>query len=284
LLALAARLRGTQVIIEFHEVLDTGEARIPLARLYVGLLAPLLVRLANGFVIHSEFDRPHLEKRYKLGKRPVALIPHGPYDHYAIEEKSEALEAVAMSESNCCNLLYFGVIRPYKGLEDLLRAFEAIREEEIGKYRLTIVGETWEGWTLPNELIERSRYRERINFINRYVRDEEVAQFFAEADAVVLPYQRSSASGPLHIAMSQGLPLVVTQIGGLVEAVANYEGGVLVPPQNSTALKEALVKVAAMKGKRFADPHSWQNTVACYNSLFSTLKSRWHVIKEKIAA
>lgn len=284
ILALAARLRGTQVVIEFHEVLDTGEARMWLARFYVGLVAPMLVRLANGFVIHSEFDRPHLEKRYKLGERPIALIPHGPYDHYSTKEKAEAPKTLVRTDSDCCNLLYFGVIRPYKGLEDLLRAFEAISEEEIGKYRLTIVGETWEGWTLPSELIEGSRYRERISFINRYVRDEEVAQFFAEADAVVLPYRRSSASGPLHIAMSQGLPLVVTHIGGLVEAVANYEGGVLVPPQNSAALKDALVKVAAMKGQRFADPHSWQNTVTRYKGLFATLKTRWHEIKEKIAA
>jgi glycosyltransferase involved in cell wall biosynthesis len=251
-------------------VLDTGEARIPLVRAYVQLFAPLITRLAHGFVIHSEYDRKILRKQYDLDeqKQPVALIPHGPYSHYQLNDEAQMPRNAPTS---CCNLLFFGVIRPFKGLEDLITAFNTLPEGEISKYWLTIVGETWEGWTLPAELIEQSPYHNRITFINRYVSDTEVAQFFAEADAMVLPYHRSSTSGPLHIAMSCGLPVVVTHVGGLVEAVANYDGAILVPPRDLSALRNALPQLAELSCKRYKDPHSWEHTATRYHALFNAL-------------
>ncbi len=267
-LALAARLLKAQVVIEFHEVLDTAEAKRPLAQSYVRFIAPFVIRLAHGFVIHSEYDEQLLRRHYDLGKRSIALIPHGPYDIYQSTDSKLGHRAAPAS---CCNLLFFGVIRPFKGLEDLIMAFDALPENEIANYWLTIVGETWEGWTLPTNLINQSRYRDRITFVNHYVSDAEMAQFFANADAVVLPYHRSSTSGPLHIAMSCGLPVVVTRVGGLVEAVANYRGAVLVPSEDSTALKNALVQVAQLRGTRYSNPYSWNHTVTLYHTLFDTI-------------
>jgi glycosyltransferase involved in cell wall biosynthesis len=103
------------------------------------------------------------------------------------------------------------------------------------------------------------------------VRDEEVAAFFSGADAVVLPYHRSSASGPLHVAMSHGLPVVVTRVGGLTEAASNYGGVVWLPPRDPVALRKALGQLLEMRGKRFSDSHSWEETVGRYNSLFDIL-------------
>src|SRR6185312_13875850 len=191
LLAVVARLLRSRIIIEFHEVLDTAEAKLPLAQAYVRLLAPLLVRLAHGYVVHSEYDRELLSSHYSLAQKPIALIGHGPYNNYAGTAREQQPRPISAA---CCNLLYFGVIRPYKGLEDLIRAFDALPESEINGFWLTIVGETWEGWMLPTTLIEHSRYRDRITFVNRYVTDAEVAQFFATADAAIFPYHRSSSS------------------------------------------------------------------------------------------
>lgn len=270
LLAVVARLLGARVVIEFHEVLDPGEAKLSLVQAYVRLVAPFMVRLAHGFVIHSEYDRKLLQRHYDLGQRPVALIAHGPYNHYRLTtgEQDHRIAPAA-----CCNLLFFGLIRPYKGLEDLIRAFDALPENEIAKYWLTIVGETWEGCTMPASLIDRSRYRDRITFVNRYVSDAEVAEFFAGADAAVLPYHRSSASGSLHIAMSCGLPVVVTRVGGLIEAVVGYEGAIMVPPGDPAALRSALLEVVKLCGKRYIDPHSWEHTTTRYHMLFDALRS-----------
>ena len=268
-LAVVARLLRARVVIEFHEVLDTGEARLPLLRAYVRMIAPLLLRLACGAVVHSDYDRAAVRRQYRT-RRPILVVPHGPYDQYRVDTRLHVLS------DSVCNVLFFGVIRPFKGLEDLLGAFNAIPEQEIGRYRLTIVGETWEHWTLPAEMIKQSPHRDRITFVNRYVHDDEVGSFFRDADVVVLPYHRSSSSGPLQIAMSCGLPVVVTSVGGLPEAVGGYAGAILVPPKDPVALGKALTIAAGLKGRRFADPHSWETVVDRYDHLFDAISARRH--------
>jgi glycosyltransferase involved in cell wall biosynthesis len=173
--------------------------------------------------------------------------------------------------SETLNLLFFGLIRPYKGLEDLVRAFDLFDESEVENYWLTVVGETWEGWDLPIRLIEASRYRERITLVNRFVPDDEVISHFAGADAVVLPYHRSSASSPAHVAMSNGLPLIVTAVGGLPEAVKDYEGAILTSPKDPDSLRDAIRLLVPLRGQRFQDPHSWDRTVSLYEDLMQKI-------------
>lgn len=262
-LAWLARRRGARVVLEFHEVQDTGEAGMALARRYVDLLFPLLRRLVDGAVAHSEYDRPAIESRYGLGGRPIAVIPHGPHHTGGQREPRDPGEP--------CTLLYFGVIRPYKGLEDLVRAFGLLAPDDAARLRLLVVGETWEGHRLPLDLIAASPYRDRIEVVNRYVTDDEVAGFLAAADAMVLPYRRSSASGPLHLAMSAGLPVVVTSVGGLVEAVREYGGAVLVPPGDVDELARGLRDVTELRGRHFSDPHSWDRTLDGLGELFAAV-------------
>lgn len=273
-LATIGRLLGAAVVIEFHEVLDTGEDRIPLARAYANIVGRALVRLADGWVVHSTADREPLLRRYRPGRRANAVIPHGPYDYLVIpgEDPAHVRSGRREAPPECTNILFFGVIRPFKGLEDLLAAFEALSEEEIGGYWLTVVGETWEGWDRPIREIASSRYRSRITLVNRYVDDAEEAAHLAAADAVVLPYHRSSASGPAHLAMSWGLPLVVTAVGGLPAAVDAYEGAILVQPHDPDGLRDALRRLPALKGRHFRDPHSWERTVERYGELFSRVR------------
>ena len=264
-LAAVARALGTKVVVEFHEALDPGEDGLAWVSRYVGLGAPWLFRLASGYVMHSAYDRQLVTDRYGAMTGPIAIIPHATYDHYRKGGRWRA------ASEECCNLLCFGLIRPYKGVEDLIRAFDALPAHEIDRYWLTVVGETWEGWTLPGELIARSRYRDRITFINRYVSDDEVDAIFAGADVVILPYRRCSQSGTLHVAMHYGLPVVVTSVGGLVEAVAGYGGAVLTEPANVAALVAALRRAADLCGQRFAAPRSWAETAQRYHDFFPTL-------------
>jgi glycosyltransferase involved in cell wall biosynthesis len=159
------------------------------------------------------------------------------------------------------NLLFFGLIRPYKGLEDLVRVFNGLPEEEAERLWLTVVGETWEGCTEPARLIATSPYADRITFVNEYVPDEVVAAAFAHADVAILPYHRSSSSGILHIAMSWGLPIVVTDVGGLPEAASGYQGAVFITPGDQEALKAGIRQAVQLAGKKFEDPRDWRETV-----------------------
>lgn len=261
-LAIAARRLGIRVVVEFHEVQDTAELRHRWAARYVrGAIRPLLAR-TSGVVVHSAFDRDALASAYDLGGVPAEIALHGPFDHHSV-----AAATASPGPAGIVRLLYFGTIRPYKGLEDLIEAFELLGTE----HRLTVVGETWEGWTLPGRMIEESPARDRITFVNRYVPDSEVNEYFAAADAVVLPYRRSSASGPLHIAMSHGLPVVVTSVGGLVEAAGPYSGTVFVRPGDPAGLAAAIGDAAGLIGRRHADPSSWERTTEAYTRLFGRI-------------
>jgi glycosyltransferase involved in cell wall biosynthesis len=271
-LASIVRSYGGRVVIEWHEVQDTGEARIPGVTRYVVAAMKRLLRRIDGHVVHSQFDLELLRRTYELPDERVVVAPHGPYDQYNEPEAPQTKAPVVSNDDFV--FLYFGVIRPYKGVEDLVAAFDLLPTEVRDTSRLVIVGETWENWNLPLEAAAASPNSDRITVVNRYVDDAEVAEHFAAADAVVLPYHRSSSSGPLHIAMSTGLPVVVSRVGGLVEAAGDYAGATFVPPSEPRALAAAMSALPSARGAHFDDPHSWDITVAAYDELFVRIGAR----------
>lgn len=266
-LARYAARRGARVILEWHETQDVGEAALFGTRRYVGALMPRLLSCVDGHVVHSAFDLNAITSAYELTGRPVRVIPHGPYDHLTPPTAARAPMA-----DQPLRLLYFGLVRPFKGVEDLVAAFSALDRDQAARFRLSIVGETWEGWTEPDDAIARSPHADLIERVDRYVTDAELSDYLAKADAVVLPYHRSSASGPLQVAMSAGLPVVVTTVGGLVEAVRDYPGALPVPPRDPVALQGALLKLFERRGERYIDPHSWSRNVDSFRSLIDDIR------------
>jgi glycosyltransferase involved in cell wall biosynthesis len=90
----------------------------------------------------------------------------------------------------------------------------------------------------------------------------------------VLPYHRSSASGPLHLAMASGLGVVVTAVGGLVEAAEGYAGRLSVEPRRPDQIRAALGRAWELRAERFEDVHSWERTLERYNALFAEILFR----------
>ena len=259
-LAIVARLCGAKVVVEFHEAQDVGEARLPLVSRYTDVLGRSLLKLSAARLVHSQFDRELVENRYG-GNENVALVPHAGYDYLPSEPP------LRDAPTGAINLLCFGIIRPFKGVEDFIAAANLL-DEDGARFWLTVVGETWEGWDLPGRLIADSPLRDRITFVNRYVTDAEAAGYFAGADVVVLPYHRSSSSGPLQIAMASGLPVVATKVGGLVEATAHYPGVVLVEPSDPASLADGILQAAELVGRRFQGVTNWADTARGYTELF----------------
>jgi glycosyltransferase involved in cell wall biosynthesis len=266
-LASHAVRQGARVILEWHEGQDVGEAALPGAHRYVQTLMPRLLSKVDAHVVHSGYDLQAITARYSLDDALIRVMPHGPYDHLA----QPTSHTVNPAEDAPFRLLYLGVVRPFKGVEDLIAAFSSLERDQAIRFRLTIVGETWEGWQAPARAIARSPHADLIERVDRYVSDSELTAHFERADAVVLPYHRSSSSGPLHIAMSAGLPVVVTAVGGLAEAVQDYAGALLVPPRDPCALRDALLRLLPRRGQRYRDPHTWQRTVHGYRALIDQL-------------
>jgi hypothetical protein len=127
ILALTGRLLGARVVLELHEMQDTGELRLAPARWYGQHGLRLLLRLCHGCVVHSAADRDALLAKHDLGKTRVGVAPHGPFDQYrpAVEQRPLGDSVIATVREaprpDVVNLLYFGTIRPYKGLADRCR-------------------------------------------------------------------------------------------------------------------------------------------------------------------
>jgi glycosyltransferase involved in cell wall biosynthesis len=256
------------VVIEFHEVQDTGEAQVPLAAAYCRRFLRRLVRRATGAIFHTHHDAEVFKSMFgpdEMSRLHHLVAPHGPYDHVTVDAHRPV--RATTTEASPTRLLSFGLIRPYKGVEDLIHAFDAMTPEQAEQFEIDVVGETWEGFTVPAAAIAGSRYRDRIRFDNRYVSDAEAAAYFANADVLVLPYRRGSTSGPLQIAMHNGIFVAMYAVGGLVEAVRDYPGAVLVPPGDVDQLREALLSIRDRRGQRFEDPHSWAPLIDAIDAL-----------------
>jgi glycosyltransferase involved in cell wall biosynthesis len=256
-----------KMVVEFHEVVDPLENSILPIRVYPRVMGKLIRKLATHYVVHSEADRELIGRIYKIPKEKISIIPHGIYDHY--EKVDNAREKLKTKEDFV--ILFFGLLRPYKGVKYLIKAFEMLPEEVISKSRLLIVGETWEDRESV-KIAEESPCRDKITIINRYVPDDEVSLYFSASDVVVLPYTRASQSGVAHIAMSFGLPIIATNVGGLKESLSGYGGTSFVEVANVNEIRDAIVRV--FRNRRRYDPPdylTWDNIAIRWLDLLGSI-------------
>jgi glycosyltransferase involved in cell wall biosynthesis len=261
----AAKKLKIPVIVELHEELHAAEAKVPLAGPLAARGLERLVRNASALVVHSPFAKENLVARYGIDEHRVAVVHLGPFDLAGNGQHP------TRDDQDPTTILFFGTVRPYKGLEVLIEAFDTLSDESPGRWRLVVVGEPWEGWQLPFDKIAASRHKAMIETIPRYVRDDEIPAIFQRADVVALPYLESTASGPLHLTMAAGLPVVVTDVGGSPFATSDYDGAILVPARDPDALAKGIDKAVELIGTRFKDPHSWDHTRAAFDELFVNL-------------
>ncbi len=134
------------------------------------------------------------------------------------------------------SLLFFGLVRPYKGLDVLLAALA----RGPADVRLTVAGEFWGGTADTLGLIERLGLTDRVDLRPGYVDAADVPALFAAADALVLPYRAGTASQNVDLARLHGLPVVATTVGTLAGSVRDGVDGLLVAPDDADALADAL--------------------------------------------
>lgn len=259
LLAVVARLRKTRVVIEFHEVLDVSETAIGPVRNYVKTVMALLLHVTDAVVVHSKQDVAAVQSFYPAARRrPYGVIPHGPLNH---------LQVRPVAGADATRFTFFGVMRDYKGLPELVSAFRALRARGVPA-TLTLAGEPWDEM---RNLVESLQDTPDVELRLGHLPDSELAEVLAHTDVVVLPYRRSSASGPLHTATALGLPVVTTNLPSLVDAVAGYRGVLFAEPCDVESLTNAMGDSITMVGTVFEDPNSWETTVARYQVMFDSI-------------
>ncbi len=244
--------RKARIIIEFHEVVDPLEYAILPLRMYAKAMGRIIRRNASRFIVHSEHDRELIASQYRIHPSRIAVIPHGLYDQYPILRKEESKSQLGVRGKFV--LLFFGLLRPYKGVSHLIQAFEKLPPSILEETALIIAGEAWEDQESLGR-IKNSPVSDKIILENRYISDEDIPVFFSAADLLVLPYTRASQSGVAHIGIAYGLPILATQVGGLVESLGTYAGTRFTRPGDNDGLAEAMKDLILRgRGERFEPP------------------------------
>lgn len=253
----------------------------------------------DAVVAHSEHGAARLRDEVGLEPDRVRIVPHGAFD-YLTRLPEERLLPPELGGSGAAPadvvgagpestgvkgsvegvpaaaapvILFFGLLRPYKGLDTLLEAFRGVRGAEL--------------WIVGNPRMEVEPLRRlaaeapgRVRFLTRFVEDAEIPAIFRRADLVVLPYRDAEHSGVLYTALAFGRPLLLSAVGGFPEVAATGAAR-LVPPEDPAALAAALEELIADEAARArlaeaaraaaAGPYSWdeaaRRTLALYEEL-----------------
>jgi glycosyltransferase involved in cell wall biosynthesis len=269
-LKLLARVIDSKMIIEFHEVVDPLEDSFLPIRLYSSIMGKILRRNAVAYIAHSESDRQMIAQRYDIDVQKIHIIPFGLFDHHG-EPIDYHLAKKSLEINEEFVILSFGLIRKYKGIPFLIEAFEQLPDEIILNSRLLIVGEIWENRKELINKISSSKQKEKITLIDKYVPDDMISLYFSAADIVVLPYLRASQSGIAHIAMTFGKPIVVSEVGGLKESMAEYKGTFFVKPGNVIEIKNAMIKSHNLQSHFSVPERGWDITVKKYLDLIESI-------------
>lgn len=172
-----------------------------------------LVEKMDALVVHSEHGAARLRDELDVDPARIHVIPHGAFD-YLTRLPAEQPLPPELAEVEGPVVLFFGLLRPYKGLDLLIEAFHDIEGAE-----LWVVGMP----RMPIEPLQElaAEIRGRVRFIPRFVDDREIPAFFRRADIVALPYREIDQSGVLYTALAFEKPIVLTSVGGFSEVAAH---------------------------------------------------------------
>ncbi len=233
LLMLLYKMAGRTVVLTAHNVnagkrdgKDSTLNRITLRCQYA---------LTDHIFVHTNKMKGELIGQFGVEAKKISVIPYGINNAVPISglTKDQARSKLGLRNDEKA-ILFFGAIKQYKGLEDLVAAFQQFAAR--GNYRLIIAGESKKGyeayWQSIQQTIERDPHREKILQKIEFIPDPETETYFKAADVAVLPYTDIFQSGILFLAYAYGLPVIATDVGSFSEDIVQGRTGFLCKPRD----------------------------------------------------
>jgi len=230
----------------------------------------------DAVVAHSGHSAARLRDEVELDPGKVHVIPHGAFDYLAkLPEEKPLPPELEGAEGPV--ILCFGLLRPYKGIENLIEAYG----------RIAGAGSDAELWIVGNPRMDVEPLRRqadaaggRVRTVTRFVDEDEIPAIFRRADLVALPYLDAEHSGVLYTGLAFGKALVLSAVGGFPEVAATGAAR-LVPPGDTAALAAALgeliddeaarQELAAAATRAAAGPYSWEESARLHLDLYRDL-------------
>jgi len=232
--SIVKHLKNTKVLFLCHNVFP--HERFPLDK----WLTRTALRLGDCFIVHSEQDAEDLRKIASEATFEKTVLPT--FNAFKFENMTcnEAREKLGISKDKKV-LLFFGLVREYKGLKYLISAMPLLKNK-FSDLTLLVVGDFGGNKDEYIKLIEDNNVEDMISIYDGYIPDHEVEKFFAASDLVVLPYISATQSGIVQIAYGFDKPVIATNVGGLPEVVLNEKTGYVIEPKSPGAIAEAVTR------------------------------------------
>ena len=191
------------------------------------LLTKYFIGSADAFIAMSDAVMEDLNEFDR--EKPRKVVPHPLYDNFGEPvPKVRARELLGLDPERKY-LLFFGLIRDYKGLDLLLKAM-AMPEMKEQDIHLIVAGEFYAEEDKYREIVRENRLGEKVSMENKFIANEDVFKYFCAADLVVQPYKSATQSGVTQVAYHFNKPMVVTDVGALAQMVPHGVAGYVVKP------------------------------------------------------
>jgi glycosyltransferase involved in cell wall biosynthesis len=273
---LLCRKRGIRLILTIHDLLphDTGEAhKARFVRLY---------HAVDWIICHSDHVRDRLEKEFLVKSKGISVIPHGPFFYDLAPSNHRNSPNASKQEPRAIQVLWQGLIFPYKGVDLLLDAWQEVEETE-GDHRLIIAG------TGPVDLLRQIRHQvdslalKNVELRLEFIPALELVQLYRESDVVVYPYRAITTSGSLATGLALGKAIIASDLPVFRELLIDHRNALLVDMGRPDALANALLELVedgslreslatGVRSMNFGD-HSWtaiaKKTVEAYREALS---------------
>jgi D-inositol-3-phosphate glycosyltransferase len=207
-------------------------------------------RLCDHIFVHTEQMKHELLREFRVRGDVVTVIPFGINNSVPCTDLTitEAKRRLGLKDGDR-TILFFGRIRPYKGIEYLLAAFRLLLTDNQANYRLVVAGEPKKGsedyLNEIQQIVKRDFDQQTVILRIQFIPDEEMELYLKGADVLVLPYKEIFQSGVLFLAYSFGLPVVATDVGSFREDVIEGRTGFLCKPGDPVELAKAIEKYFA---------------------------------------
>ncbi len=230
---ISLRLLGIRFVWTIHNIINHEQEKAG----WELAACQLLARLVNQLIVHCETAKTEVSQAYKIPLDKITVIPHGTFAPLFADTSSQSKEIARRKlrlDSEQKVFLYFGLIRTYKGVDDLLLAFNRLNAPQA---QLLIVGKVKTDNLLAeiNTLAEQDK---RVVTRFEFISDQDLATYICAADFVVLPYKRSLTSGALSPTAVYQRPIIAPKLGCLAEVPA--AGALLYDPNNPNGLYHCL--------------------------------------------
>jgi glycosyltransferase involved in cell wall biosynthesis len=217
------KLSGIPVLLLCHNIADHDSTNTR------NIFLMLLMRSTKHFLVHC--DSCANEITHFNPYADIRILPIPVNAHFPTPKKK-------LNPSKPLNLLFFGIVRPYKGLEVLVEAMQILKDANLC---LNIVGEWWHN---NPDLREKIKSDPRIRLVDRYVSDTEAGEFFSMADAIILPYHSATGSGVAALAVQYQKPIIYSRIPSMTEmAGKNTVWGLSFDPGNAGDLARSISEI-----------------------------------------